>query len=47
VSDATTIARVSDALLRKYARWPNDARAMVRDEVLATTLRLQPLGVGG
>jgi hypothetical protein len=42
VSDAATIARVSDALLRKYVRWPNDARAMVRDEVLPTTLRLHP-----
>ena len=42
VSDAATIARVSDALLRKYAQWPNDAHAMVRDEVLATTLRLRP-----
>ena len=42
VSDGATIARVSEALLRKYARWPNDARAMVRDEVLETTLRLQP-----
>jgi hypothetical protein len=43
VSNATTIARVSDAFLRKYVQWPNDARAMVRDEVLATTLRLEPI----
>ena len=42
VSDAATIARVSDAVLRKYMQWPNDARAMVRDEVLPTTLRLHP-----
>ncbi|MFL5805375.1 MAG: DUF2255 family protein [Roseiflexaceae bacterium] len=42
VSDLTTIARVSDALLRKYVQWPNDSRAMVREEVLPTTLRLQP-----
>jgi hypothetical protein len=42
VSDAAIIARVSDAIMRKYARWPNDARAMVRDEVLRTTLRLRP-----
>ena len=42
VSDAATIARVSEAFLRKYVQWPNDARAMVRDEVLGTTLRLQP-----
>jgi hypothetical protein len=46
VSDAATIARVSDAFLQKYVQWPNDARAMVRDEVLPTTLRLHPLGVG-
>src|SRR3954447_10993210 len=46
VSDAATIARVSDAFLRKHVRWPNDARAMVRDEVLETTIRLQPSGVG-
>jgi len=42
VGDDATIARVSDALLRKYVQWPNDARAMVRDEVLATTLHLHP-----
>jgi len=42
VSDAATIARVSEAFLHKYAQWPNDARAMVRDEVLVTTLRLRP-----
>jgi hypothetical protein len=43
ISDVATIARVSDAFLRKYVQWPNDARAIVRDEVLATTLRLQPI----
>jgi hypothetical protein len=42
ISDEATIARVSEVFLRKYVQWPNDARAMVRDEVLATTLRLQP-----
>jgi hypothetical protein len=42
ISDAAAIARVSDALLRKYVQWPDDARAMVRDEVLTTTLRLHP-----
>jgi hypothetical protein len=42
VSDPTTIARVSEAFVHKYPQWPNDARAMVRDEVLATTLRLHP-----
>jgi hypothetical protein len=35
-------SRVSDAIMRKYVQWPKDARAMVRDEVLATTLRLHP-----
>jgi hypothetical protein len=42
VSDEATITRVSEAFLRKYVQWPNDARAMVRDEVLGTTLCLQP-----
>jgi hypothetical protein len=42
VSDGATNARVSEAFLRKYVQWPNDARAMVRDEVLPTTLRLHP-----
>jgi len=42
VSDGATIARVSDAFLRKYVQWPNDARAMVREDVLPTTLRLHP-----
>lgn len=43
VSDGATIARVSEGFLRKYVQWPNDARAMVRDEVLETTLRLHPI----
>ena len=42
VNDEATIAHVSDAVLRKYVQWPNDARAMVRNEVLRTTLRLHP-----
>jgi hypothetical protein len=42
VRDAATIARVSDAIMRKYVQGPKDAHAMVRDEVLATTLRLHP-----
>jgi hypothetical protein len=42
ISDAAIIARVSDTFPRKYVQWPNDARAMVRDEVLPTTLRLHP-----
>jgi hypothetical protein len=43
ISDGATIARVSEAFLRKYVQWPNDARAMVREEVLPTTLHLQPI----
>jgi hypothetical protein len=42
ISEAAMIARVSDAIMRKYAQWPSDAHAMVREEVLATTLRLHP-----
>jgi hypothetical protein len=42
VRDAATIAHVSESFLRKYAEWPSDARAMVRDEVLATTLPVEP-----
>lgn len=42
VRDPSTIARVSEAFLKKYVQWPDDARAMVRDEVLETTLRLHP-----
>src|SRR6266851_1648262 len=43
VADAQTIARVSDALKRKYEqRWPGPLGAMLRDEVLPTTLRVEP-----
>jgi hypothetical protein len=42
-TDAATIARVSELLRDKYAkRWPGPTDAMVRDEVLPTTLRLTP-----
>ena len=41
VSDADAIARASGEYLRKYQPSPY-ARAMVRDEVLPTTLRLEP-----
>jgi hypothetical protein len=43
VADPTTIARVSAAFRHKYeARWPGPSAAMLRDEVLPTTLRLEP-----
>ena len=45
VEDAQTIARVSEAYRRKYERlWPSETADMLRDEVLPTTLKLEPLG---
>lgn len=41
VSDAAENARVSDAIQAKYDRPIASVRAMVRDEVLATTARLE------
>jgi hypothetical protein len=42
-TDAETIARVSEAIERKYReRWPGPTAAMLRDETLPTTLRLEP-----
>jgi hypothetical protein len=42
-NDAATVARVSDALNQKYqARWPGPTASMLRDDVLPTTLRLEP-----
>jgi len=41
-SDAATITRVSDALKRKYARWPASLAGMLRDQVLPTTMRVKP-----
>jgi hypothetical protein len=42
-TDAATVARVSELLRAKYAtRWPGPTDAMLRDEVLPTTLRLTP-----
>lgn len=41
ISDVAAVARVSREYLRKYQPSPY-ARSMVRDEVLATTLRLEP-----
>jgi hypothetical protein len=40
-TDADSIARASREYLRKYAGSPW-AQAMIRDEVLPTTLRLEP-----
>jgi hypothetical protein len=42
-NDPATVARVSELLSRKYRdRWPGPTDAMLRDEVLPTTLRLSP-----
>ena len=42
VTDQATIARVSDAIRSKYEhRWRGPTAAMLRDEVLPTTLRLE------
>jgi hypothetical protein len=44
VTDAAEIARVSDAVSAKYAqRWPGPTAAMLRPEVLPTTLRVTPV----
>ena len=43
VADAHEIERVSEAIRRKYNdRWPGPTAAMLRPEVLPTTLRLDP-----
>ena len=40
-ADAATVGRVSDLLRQKYERrWPGPTAAMLREEVLPTTLRL-------
>jgi hypothetical protein len=42
-TDAATVTRVSELLRQKYERrWPGPTAAMLRDEVLPTTLRLTP-----
>ncbi len=42
-TDARTIERVSEAIREKYgASYPGPTAAMLREEVLATTLRLLP-----
>jgi hypothetical protein len=46
-TDDATVKRVSDALTRKYnARWPGPTDAMLRPDVLGTTLRVDPSTVG-
>jgi hypothetical protein len=43
VTDPATLERVSEAYRRKYERkWPQETAGMVTDEVLPTTLRLEP-----
>jgi hypothetical protein len=44
VREPQTIARVSEAYRRKYEQlWPTETAEMLRDEVLPTTLKLEPL----
>ena len=43
IDDPEIIARVSDAFRKKYeSKWPQETAEMVRDDVLPTTLRLDP-----
>jgi hypothetical protein len=43
VTDAATVARVSDAISEKYGqRSPGSTRAMLQPDTLPTTLRLDP-----
>ena len=42
-ADPASVAHVSDAIKEKYeARWPGPTASMLREETLATTLRLEP-----
>jgi hypothetical protein len=42
-TDPESVARVSAALSKKYeSRWPGPTAAMLREDTLPTTLRLQP-----
>jgi hypothetical protein len=44
VADRAEVARVSEAIRRKYhARWPGPTAAMLRPDVLPTTLRVEPV----
>jgi len=43
IDDPEIIARVSDAFRKKYeSKWPQETAEMLRDDVLPTTLRLDP-----
>ena len=43
IDDPEIIARVSDGFRKKYeSKWPQETAEMVRDDVLPTTLRLDP-----
>lgn len=42
VTDAAENGRVSEAIQQKYVRPVSSVKAMIRDEVLATTARLEP-----
>jgi hypothetical protein len=47
VTDAATIARVSEAIRDKYqSRWPGPTASMLREHTLPTTLRLEPIETG-
>ena len=47
VADQAEVARVSDAIRRKYQdRWPGPTAAMLRPDVLPTTLRVEPVRSG-
>lgn len=43
ITDPLENGRVSDAIQRKYVRPTASVRAMVRDEVLATTAKIEPI----
>ena|SRR5579871_753760 len=48
VEDQAEIARVSEAYRRKYEQnWPKETAEMLHDEVLPTTLRLEPEAASG
>jgi hypothetical protein len=43
-TDPAEVQRVSDALSQKYQqRWPGPTAAMLREQVLETTLRVEPV----
>lgn len=46
VSDQNTWTQVSCEYLRKYAQYPQDAAWLVTPDIVATTMRLEPLNIG-